>query len=114
MMNQSVISQRAAQILDETGGSLLRILTRLAAREDTTVITVRLPRSLHRLLIARSHGAETSLNKLCQQRLAACERSELARRLAELDLAADAHDAGHGRTSGSLAASGPAVSKTVA
>jgi hypothetical protein len=40
------------------------------AGEDTTVITVRIPKSLHKQLKDKSHSMRTSMNKLCVAKLA--------------------------------------------
>jgi hypothetical protein len=84
------ISERAAVILDETGGNLWRILERLAAAEGRSVVTVRLPPSLHNLLHVRSQAEDLNLNELCQSRLAVGLQPELVVRLAEIELAAEA------------------------
>lgn len=43
--------------------------TKPSAQEPTTVITVRLPKSLHDALRAQSHERRTSMNKLCIAKL---------------------------------------------
>ena len=40
-----------------------------ATTEPIRVITVRVPRSLHRLLVSEAHERKTSLNKLCLAKL---------------------------------------------
>ncbi len=83
------IDQRQQIILDETAGSVMRLVLRLAFYEPMAVVYIRCPVSCRELLNRLAAAENVSANRFAIHGLLSGQEHELARRLAERELSAE-------------------------